>query len=484
MKTMKLLLATLLALSMPVLAQNTALTRLNTLTKPSGVFSFQNGTLCLKGSTSGCTPLNATAIAGTTPLVFPAGGTLALQLLTTKGDVLGYSTVPGRLAIGTDGQVLTADAASTFGFKWAAAGGGVSTFNTRTGAVTLSSGDVTGALTYTPANKALGGTETFLSSGTPGDYTLAKSGIVVKNADGDEVGRIWFTDPDIANNFNSGNIFIGPKAGLGQTTTNTNASGFGNIGIGASALPANTAGSDNVAIGQAALTFNTIGVGNTGVGRDVLFSNVEGNTNTGVGLYTLFNTTGSGNTAVGAAALSKVDAGSRNTMVGAITDIYGSGYPLVVAGNDNVFVGFDAGPTAVDTSNAIAIGKGVNVTASNHGVLGNASVTDFYFGSETAAATVHATDFIIGASGASIKPIRCVSASASGGLTIGISNKVTATCTGATTGMVATASPTTYPGDGVIWNAYVSAADTVTVVETGLGVVTPTATTFQVSVTP
>lgn len=249
---------------------------------------------------------------------------------------------------------------------------------------------INAALGYTPANKALSGTETFLSSGTPGDYTLAKSGIVVKNGVGDEVGRIWFTDPDITNNFNSGNIFIGPKAGLGQTTTNTNASGFGNIGIGASALPANTAGSDNVAIGQAALTFNTIGVGNTGVGRDVLFSNVAGNTNTGIGLYALFNTTGSGNTAVGAAALSKVDAGSRNTMVGAITEIYGSGYPLVVTGNDNTFIGFDAGPTAVDTSNAIAIGKGVNVTASNRGVLGNASVTDFYFGSETAAANIHA----------------------------------------------------------------------------------------------
>ena len=49
------------------------------------------------------------------------------SLLTTKGDVLGFSTVPGRLGIGTDGWVLTADAASTFGFKWAAAtGGGVS----------------------------------------------------------------------------------------------------------------------------------------------------------------------------------------------------------------------------------------------------------------------------------------------------------------------------------------------------------------------
>lgn len=45
--------------------------------------------------------------------------------LTTKGDLLvndGSSNV--RLPVGTDGYVLTADAASTEGVKWAASGGG------------------------------------------------------------------------------------------------------------------------------------------------------------------------------------------------------------------------------------------------------------------------------------------------------------------------------------------------------------------------
>lgn len=45
-----------------------------------------------------------------------------LSPLTTKGDLIGFSTVNARLAVGTDGQVLTADAASTLGVKWAAAG--------------------------------------------------------------------------------------------------------------------------------------------------------------------------------------------------------------------------------------------------------------------------------------------------------------------------------------------------------------------------
>lgn len=46
--------------------------------------------------------------------------------LTTKGDLYaatGAST-PARIAVGTDGQVLTADSASTPGVKWAAASGG------------------------------------------------------------------------------------------------------------------------------------------------------------------------------------------------------------------------------------------------------------------------------------------------------------------------------------------------------------------------
>jgi hypothetical protein len=39
----------------------------------------------------------------------------------------------------------------------------------------------------------------------------------------------------------------------------------------------------------------------------------------------------------------------------------------------------------------------------------------------------------------------------------------TAAVTGATTSMVAVASPNTYPGDGFLWSAQVTAAGTVTV---------------------
>lgn len=60
-----------------------------------------------------------------------AGGhPLAKDLLTTKGDILTFGTAAGRLGVGTNGQVLTADSAQAFGVKWADAleGGGAVDF--------------------------------------------------------------------------------------------------------------------------------------------------------------------------------------------------------------------------------------------------------------------------------------------------------------------------------------------------------------------
>lgn len=51
-----------------------------------------------------------------------SGGTTSP--LTTKGDIYTYSTTNARLAVGTNGYVLTADSAEATGLKWAAAGAG------------------------------------------------------------------------------------------------------------------------------------------------------------------------------------------------------------------------------------------------------------------------------------------------------------------------------------------------------------------------
>lgn len=78
--------------------------------------------------------------------------------------------------------------------------------------------------------------------------------------------------------------------------------------------------------------------------------------------------------------------------------------------------------------------------------------------------------------------LRGTTGSIGGALTVGACDTGTATVTGATTSMLASASPVTYPGDGYVYQAYVSAADTVTVKLCGLIVGTPTSSAYNVSV--
>jgi len=56
---------------------------------------------------------------------YAAGGSYTPPV-TTKGDLFGYSTVPARVPVGTNGYVLTADSTQALGLKWAAASGGSS----------------------------------------------------------------------------------------------------------------------------------------------------------------------------------------------------------------------------------------------------------------------------------------------------------------------------------------------------------------------
>jgi len=74
----------------------------------------------------------------------PAWATASDQTpLTTKGDLLGFSTLDARIPIGANGTLLTADSSESLGLKWAAPAGGGKVLqvlqDTHTGMVTNNS---------------------------------------------------------------------------------------------------------------------------------------------------------------------------------------------------------------------------------------------------------------------------------------------------------------------------------------------------------
>lgn len=89
------------------------------------------GSVVLSASPTLTGTIAAAALTLTTPLAVGSGGTgqtttgtafAALSPLTTKGDILGFSTGNARVPVGVDGTVLTADSAQTLGLKWATPG--------------------------------------------------------------------------------------------------------------------------------------------------------------------------------------------------------------------------------------------------------------------------------------------------------------------------------------------------------------------------
>jgi hypothetical protein len=119
-----------------------------------------------------------------------------LGILTTKGDLITFSTEPIRLAAGTDGQLLVADSASAGGMKWA---------DGLTAANIIESETPTGSVngindTFTLANTPVAGSVKLYKNGirqragAGNDYTIASGTITFLAGNLPQTGDILLVD--------------------------------------------------------------------------------------------------------------------------------------------------------------------------------------------------------------------------------------------------------------------------------------------------
>jgi len=172
----------------------------------------------------------------------------------------------------------------------------------------------------------------------------------------------------------SNNTAVGFEA-LRNNQPGATTNGIENTALGSQSLRANTLGKENTASGYMSLNANTIGSYNTASGGWSLVSNTSGDSNVAIGDGALAaNMTSSYNTAVGTGALTASVSGavgSQNTAIG-----YRAGSGSVVPtsiGDQNTFLGTYA-HAFQNSDNAIAIGYGATVNASNYVRIGNSSI--------------------------------------------------------------------------------------------------------------
>lgn len=105
--------------------------------------------------------------------------------LTTKGDLLAYSSQHDRLPVGTNGQVLTANSSATFGVEWANPSGGGNNFSINE----TPAGDVDGLndVFVTTETPIAGTVQVWLNgllqnAGSGNDYTISGDTITFESA--------------------------------------------------------------------------------------------------------------------------------------------------------------------------------------------------------------------------------------------------------------------------------------------------------------
>ena len=165
------------------------------------------------------------------------GGKTDKSTLTTKGDIYAASaaSTPARVGVGTDGQVLTADAASDSGVKWAdQSGGGASTALDNLSGVAIN----TSLVSDTDNTDDLGTTL----------KKWANLFVTTIGATATRVTKGWFTDLEVTN------AIAGSVTGNAGTVTNATLTTALTVNTGTVTLTGNVANSSVLTIGAGAVS--------------------------------------------------------------------------------------------------------------------------------------------------------------------------------------------------------------------------------------
>jgi hypothetical protein len=122
-----------------------------------------------------------------------------LGITTTKGDLIvhdGTTTNPKRLAVGTDGKVLTADSAATEGVSWQTALLASNVVESETPSGTVNGANVTFNLANTPT---AGSVKLYKNgirqrAGAGNDYTIATGTITFEAGNVPQTGDVLLAD--------------------------------------------------------------------------------------------------------------------------------------------------------------------------------------------------------------------------------------------------------------------------------------------------
>ena len=239
-----------------------------------GVCFFQPGGGLVDSNGNG--PVAGRILTGTSSSAqaWCAASFVGCSLYSAKGTIVASTGVnlPSSLAVGTNGQVLTADSACTTGLKWAAGGASAATPSAAGGlygCTTINTSTCASSVGYQALLDLTSGTENTAIGYTAGrDITTGSSNIAIGSR-----AMCHCLDSAITG---SNNI------ALGVFTLNTITTSSHDIAIGSGAL-SGTTGSCNIAIGGFAAQAVSTGACNVVVGQTTIANNITGNNNVAIG---------------------------------------------------------------------------------------------------------------------------------------------------------------------------------------------------------